>query len=493
MGVLAGAVALVFLTGCVAERDEPAPSIGSRATTDASPQELVWSSCGVSECATLIVPLDWDDPTGETIGLELTRFPARGGAIGSLVINPGGPGSPGTGFVEHFRGTAGSRLLDSYDIVGFDPRGVGLSNPVECGPAPIVNAYVVTDYPMASQADVDAQWQRNRDFAEACRDQSGAIIEHMDTVSVAKDMDVLRAALGDEALNFLGFSYGTQLGYTYAQLFPGRVGRMVLDGALDPSNSENQLVAGLAGGYEMALAGFIEWCHAEGDCPLDSDPVVARQQVEDMAMDAIDDPVPATRDDVNGNLMAFGIVNALTDSAQWPWLSQAFAEVLREGTANTMLESADWYLSRNTATGAYDSNFTLALYGVVCGDSTAEDDRDWAGMQETIALTEAESPTFGWWYATWLNCDDWPFLADERVTNLEATTDAPPILVVGTTRDPATPYGWAESLTAQLGHATLLTYEGFGHTAYGRSNSCIIDAVDGFLVDGTMPATGTVC
>jgi pimeloyl-ACP methyl ester carboxylesterase len=260
---------------------------------------------------------------------------------------------------------------------------------------------VVTDYPMASQADVDAQWQRNRDFAEACRDQSGAIIEHMDTVSVAKDMDVLRAALGDEALNFLGFSYGTQLGYTYAQLFPGRVGRMVLDGALDPSNSENQLVAGLAGGYEMALAGFIEWCHAEGDCPLDSDPVVARQQVEDMAMDAIDDPVPATRDDVNGNLMAFGIVNALTDSAQWPWLSQAFAEVLREGTANTMLESADWYLSRNTATGAYDSNFTLALYGVVCGDSTAEDDRDWAGMQETIALTEAESPTFGWWYATW--------------------------------------------------------------------------------------------
>ena len=441
----------------------------------------------------MAVPLDWDDPTGETIGLELRRLPARGEAIGSLVFNPGGPGVPGAGSVDDFRTIAGDRLLDSYDVVGFDPRGVGLSNPVECGPAAAVDAYVVTDYPMASQADVDAQWQRNREFAEACRDRSGAIVEHMDTVSTAKDMDMLRAALGDEKLNFLGFSYGTQLGYTYAQLFPERVGRMVLDGALDPSNSENQLVAGMAGGYEMALAGFIEWCHAASDCPLDPDPTVARQQVEDMAMDAIDDPVPATREHVNGNLMAFGIVNALTDSAQWPWLSRALAEVLREGTADTMLESADWYLSRDSATGAYDPNFTVALYGVVCGDSTADDDRDWTGMQETMALTEAESPTFGWWYATWLNCDDWPFLADERVTNLDATTDAAPILVVGTTRDPATPYAWAESLTAQLGHATLLTYDGFSHTAYGRSNSCIIDAVDGFLVDGTMPTPGTVC
>jgi pimeloyl-ACP methyl ester carboxylesterase len=491
------AVAVVALTACTPERNQVTPSgTPSPAPTaglDVYDQEIAWEDCGELECGSVRVPLDWTNPTGETIELRVNRLPATGDPIGSLLINPGGPGGSGLDLTEYFGSMAGEDLLAAYDVVGFDPRGVGTSTPMNCGDASVVDEYYITDWPMDSQADIDAAVQRNEEFGALCRENSGAVVENMDTPSAARDMDVLRAVLGDEKLNFLGFSYGTQLGATYAQLYPQNVGRLVLDGAVDFLISEQEQGVGQARGFEKSLRNYIEWCHDENGCPLDPDPETARQQIHDVAFDAIANPLQGANGDVNGNLMVYGIVVTLYDEASWPYLSLALDEAIDDGTATIMGELADFYLDRDGAAGEYLSNSTIAFTGVACLDSDPNDTFAEADLRDMQAAMDEASPTFGWWFSAYTGCNGWPFAAHERITTLDATLDAAPILVIGTTNDPATPYEWAESLTERLGHATLLTYDGEGHTAYGRSNECIIEAVDGFLVDGVMPDSGTVC
>jgi len=491
------AVAILILAGCTPERTQVTPSgVPSVAPTlegELYEQEIAWEPCDELECGTLLVPLDWDNPAGETVEVKVNRLQATGAKMGSLLINPGGPGGSGLDLTAYFGGMAGEDLLEAYDVVGFDPRGVGQSTPMDCGDASTVDAYVVTDWPLETEADVEAARQRNVDFAGECREHSGAIVENMDTVSAARDMDLLRAVLGDEKLNYLGFSYGTQLGATYAQLYPANVGRLVLDGAVDFMLPADEQAEGQAVGFERALGNYIEWCHTEDDCPLDSNTDAARKQIHDLTIGAIADPLPGATGDVNGNLMVYGIVVTLYDEASWPYLTTALQEVIDHDTANIMGQLADFYLDRDPYSGEYTSNSTVAFYGVGCLDAEPGPPWDLAHVDQFRAQMEAASPTFGWWFASSVGCNSWPLQPNERVTSLDATVDAAPILVIGTTNDPATPYAWAQSLTQQLGHATLLTYDGEGHTAYGRSNQCIIDAVDGFLVDGKMPAEGTVC
>ena len=494
----AAALALLVLTACTPDKTQVTPSdTPSVAPTtggfDAYSQTLTWSKCDTLECATIQVPLDWNNPTGETIELKLNKLPATGKAKGSLLINPGGPGGSGLDLTESFGAFAGKDLLKAYDVIGFDPRGVGSSTPVNCGDTATVNAFIVTDYTLNTQAEVDAANQRNADFAKGCEAATGALLHNVDTVSAARDMDVIRALVGDEKLNYLGFSYGTQLGATYAQLYPDKVGQMVLDGAVDFLLSSDDQAAGQATGFEGALTNFVKWCQKEKDCPLDSNVDAALKQIHDVAFNAVGNPVPGNGIMVNGNLMVYGIVVTLYDEGSWQYLEQALAEVLQKHTADIMAQLADFYLDRDSKTGEYTSNSTVAFSVISCLDDEPEPVWDLAKVNQFKAQMEQASPTFGWWFGTSIGCGDVALHAAERITSLDKAASVSPILVVGTTHDPATPYKWAQSVTAELGNATLLTYDGEGHTAYGRSNQCIIDAVDGWLVDGKMPKTGTVC
>ncbi|MGC4175429.1 alpha/beta hydrolase [Demequina sp.] len=496
----ASALALLVLTACTPEKTQVTPEPGDTTAApttggfDAYAQQLNWETCGSVQCADVLVPLDWSNPSGESITVKINKSEATGDKKGSLLINPGGPGGPGLDFAESFVGSAGEDLLAAYDIIGFDPRGVGTSTPVDCGDADTVNEFIVTDWPLETQDDVDAANQRNTDFGNGCEAKTGALIQNVDTASVARDMDVIRALVGDEKLNYLGFSYGTQLGATYAELFPDHVGQMTLDGAVDFLLPTEEQSAGQAEGFERALTNFVNWCHKESNCPLVAGVDAAKKQIHDIAVDAIAHPVPTTTGgEVNGNLMVYGIVVTLYDEGSWVYLQQALDEVIEQDTAFIMGQLADFYLDRDSTTGEYLSNSTVAFSAISCLDEAEEPLWDLAKVDQFRAQMEAASPTFGWWFAGSTGCSGWPFHAKEIVTSLDNATSVQPILVIGTTNDPATPYAWAQSLTAQLGNATLLTYEGEGHTAYGRSNQCIIDAVDGWLVDGTMPDSGTVC
>lgn len=495
----ASAIALLTLTACTPDRTQVTPSdtpttAPTAGGSDVYAQKLNWTTCGELQCADVQVPLDWTNPTGETVTIKINKLPATGEAKGSLLINPGGPGGSGLDFTEYFGTSAGEDLLATYDVIGFDPRGVGSSSPVDCGDAAAVDAFVVTDYPLETEADVDAANQRNADFGAGCEKATGPLIQNVDTVSVARDMDVIRALVGDDKLNYLGFSYGTQLGATYAELYPDHVGQMVLDGAVDFLLSTDDQAAGQAAGFEGALTNFVKWCAGEDSCPLDSNPAAAKKQIHDVAFDAIANPVPTgDGQEVNGNLMTYGIVVTLYDEGSWVYLEQALDEVINKHTAFVMMQLANFYLDRDGSTGEYLTNSTVAFSAISCLDEPEEPAWDLARVDQFRALLEDASPTFGWWFASSTGCSDWPFHAHEIVTSLDKAASVTPILVVGTTNDPATPYKWAQSLTAELGNATLLTYDGEGHTAYGRSNQCIIDAVDGWLVDGVMPDSGTVC
>ena len=508
----ASAVVVLVLAGCtpgktqVSPPDEraetPAPSESAPPREPAVPvddvydQEVVWEECGRLECAVIQVPVDWSDPEGATTNLSINRHVATdsGARIGSLLINPGGPGGSGWNFTQQLVTVAGADLVASYDIVGFDPRGVGGSSPVECGAGELIDAFYLPDVAIDTQEQLDAAKEEVADFARNCRVESGAIAENVDTVSAARDMDVIRAALGDDQLYYLGFSYGTQLGATYAQVYPDNVGRMVLDGAVDFLIPSEDRSAGQAEGFENAFTNFLRWCNADGECPLGGSVTSQKAHVSELMEQAIANPLPTGTDwDLNGNLFIYGVVVTLYDENAWPLLKAAFEEVVEQDTASIMYELANFYLSRDGVTGEYADNSTWAFTAIRCLDSEPGEPTTIEEVQEFAALMEQASPTFGWWFSSGAGCEGWPWSADEHITDLDqAASVGDRQLVIGTTHDPATPLKWSVSLAERL-DATMLTYDGQGHTAYGRSNQCVIDAVDGFLVDGVMPAPDSQC
>ncbi|WP_296666236.1 alpha/beta hydrolase [Demequina sp.] len=496
-----------LLAACTPERTQIVPSDPAVPTSEASPavapedsavysQDASWSRCGELECATLQVPVDWSDPNGPTVDLAINRHAATDASarLGSLLINPGGPGGSGLDLTPAFVTSAGEDLLAAYDVIGFDPRGVGASTPVACGDAEDIDAYYLPDLTLDTQEQIDAARQATVDFAALCRDLTGPLIENVDTSSAARDMDVIRAVLGDDQLHYLGYSYGTQLGATYAELYPERVGRMVLDGAVDFTLDEETAAADQARGFEGALSNFIGWCLGEADCPLDANPETARQQIKDIALTARDEGYRAAGgSEVNGNLMVYGIVVTLYDEASWIYLEAGLDEVLNDGTADIFFQLGNFYLDKDSGNGDYLSNSTWVFTAIGCLDAGEVDPTTVASLADFRAVVEEASPTFGWWFASALGCDGWPWQSKDPVTSLDAADGAAPILVIGTTNDPATPLAWAESLSEQLASSSLLIWDGEGHTAYGRSNQCVVDAVDGYLVDGVMPSSGMRC
>lgn len=457
-------------------------------------QEPTWTACyEAAQCATVSVPVDWAAPEGEILDLAVVRLRATNDdRIGSLVINPGGPGASGVQYVGRFgRQVTSEALRERYDVVGFDPRGVGQSRPVDCLPDAEMDAYLARDSDPSTAQGLAEMTAEARRFAQGCAASAGPLLAHVDTRSAALDMDVLRAALDDERLNYLGKSYGTLLGATYADALPHRVGRMVLDGALDPASGNTDVVVGQAAGLERALRAFVQDCLDRRECPLSGDVDDGVDQVRTLLRRVDAEPLPtgdAARP-LTEPLAVTGVVAPLYSQDSWPQLGAALADAF-DGDGRALLAAADSYADRRPD-GRYDSNLLEAFPAVNCLDYPVDDDP--VSMREVERLTTQASPTFGRYLAYGeVLCGQWPVRPVRTPAPVRAS-GAPPVLVVGTTGDPATPYEWARSLAEQLESGRLLTWEGEGHTAYGRGSACVDGAVDRLLLDGELPGEGATC
>lgn len=494
------AVLALLLAACVGPREQttvtPSPPTSTPSAVQGLDaiygQTLDWQPCGDLECATLVVPLDYGDPDGDTIEVAVNRHPATGERIGSLLINPGGPGGSGIDALSTIAlPRFGDEVVARYDLIGFDPRGVGKSTPVTCVDGPAMDELVAADYDTSTDEGIAQAEAAFGTFGAACLQNTGPVLEHVDTVSAAKDMDVLRAVLGDDTLTYVGYSYGTQLGATYAALFPDQVGRLVLDGALDPTLSSQELAEGQAAGFESALRAYVTDCQGGANCPLTGSVDDGLAQVKSLLDRAKRSPLPTSSDrTLTGSLAFSGIALPLYDETSWPYLTMGLEGALVDGDGSVLLQLADLYYDRD-ADGTYSSNSTEAFWSIGCADDRST--TDIAEMREQAAAIEAVAPTVGSFFGYGgVTCAQWPVPEAGGLDDYSAA-GAAPILVIGTTNDPATPYAWAESLAQTLDSGTLLTYEGEGHTAYGRSNACILDTVDAYLIDGTVPDEGTRC
>ena len=452
-------------------------------------QQLTWSSCrSHDECAKLEVPLDYAHPGAKTIKLALLRVPASDASarLGSLVVNPGGPGAPGTDYAAS--GSFGRALQQHYDIVGFDPRGTGGSAPVDCLSDSDLDKYVATDPDPETPAEVKTYSSWVTRMGEGCATKSPDLAAHVSTVEAARDMDILRAALGEQQLDYLGASYGTKLGSTYADLFPPRVGRFVLDGALDPKVGTREVNLAQAAGFEVELRAYVKHCVEQGDCFLGDSVDAGVTKIQQILADIDDHPIPVGSRELTGGLALFGVITPLYDRSYWSYLDQSLKGALR-GDGTMLLAWADIYSDRGPS--GFKDNSVEANWAINCLDDPTSASP--AQIKKEIPTFEKASPTFGASVA-WMmgGCASEKFKAAEKPPPVGAP-GANPIVVVGTTRDPATPYAWAKSLAKELDSGVLVTRDGDGHTGYNQGNSCVNDAVEGYLVDGTVPQDGLRC
>ncbi|MDX3851001.1 alpha/beta hydrolase [Streptomyces sp. AK02-01A] len=459
-------------------------------------QKLAWRACGVAgfQCATMKAPLDYAKPNGTQINLAVARKKATGPGkrIGSLLVNPGGPGGSAVGYLQGYAGIGyPAPVRARYDMVAVDPRGVARSSPVECLSGKEMDAYTQVDQTPDDKAETDRLATSFKQFAQGCERRSGAILPHVSTVDAARDMDILRGVLGDKKLSYVGASYGTFLGSTYAELYPKRTGRLVLDGAMDPSLPARTLNRDQTAGFETAFRSFATDCVKQADCPLGTESaaeVSTRMKAFFKTLDAKPVPTGESRE-LGESLATTGVIAAMYDESAWPQLRGALTSAM-DGDGAGLLALADSYYERES-NGSY-ANLMFANSAVNCLDLPPA----FANAAEVTAAApsfEKASPVFGRGLA-WasLNCAYWPTKATGAPHRIEAK-GAAPIVVVGTTRDPATPYKWAQSLARQLSSGTLLTYDGDGHTAYGRGSDCIDTAINTYLLEGTPPKDGKKC
>lgn len=476
---------------------EPEP--GAQDAPDPALQEyyaqgLDWQPCesdGDHECTTLEVPVDYTDPGGETVRIALLKVPAAepDRRIGSLVVNPGGPGAPGTSYAAAGSTVFREPLLDRFDVVGFDPRGTGSSDPVDCLSDEELDEFLAADPAPDTPTEVEGVTEGLEDFFEGCEERSDRLVEHVTTVETARDMDVLRAALGESELTYLGASYGTKLGATYAELFPERVGRLVLDGAVDVSASSRELTLGQAEGFQRALEAYVADCVDQGDCFLGDSVDAGLQRIADFLDEVDAEPLPAGDRQLTVGNAFYGIITPLYVSDYWYLLSESLQAAF-EGQGAPLMALADVYASRNPD-GSYRDNSAEAIYAINCLDDPSS-----TPPEEIPALVddvEEISPTLGEVFAwSLVGCLGFDLRATEEAPEIRAE-GAAPILVVGTTRDPATPYEWSEALADQLDSGVLLTRDGDGHTAYNSGNECIDTTIEDYLVAGTVPEDGKTC
>lgn len=503
--LLASATAAILaLTGCSLF---PVPDSTSTPTgEDVDPglaayygQSLVWSSCyDDMECATAVAPMDWAAPSDHPdIELALVRHRASGESHGALFVNPGGPGASGVDLIAQNLDYAVSEdLQKNFDVVGWDPRGVGRSSAVDCLDGPQLDEFLFgtpSSEPGTPgyREEVAAQAQP---FVAGCEVKTGELLNFIDTASTVRDLDMLRAAVGDEKLNYLGYSYGTDIGTRYVDRYPQRVGRVVLDGAMDPTVSRFDINLAQTKAFADALRAYLADCLEGTDCPFSGSVDDAIGQIDAIfdRLDAAPLRGPDGRE-LTASYLSTAITSALYDEGTWAYLTTAFAEVGR-GESSTAFRLADSYVGRGED-GRYASNFFQAFIAISCIDYPVE--RDPAVLAEQASQLAAVDPFADEAGATDAEgdvvCQQWPYEFSGTPAAAVTGAGAAPVLVVGTTGDPATPYQWAVSLSEQLQSGHLLTRVGEGHLAYTSGDPCVISAVDAYLIEGTVPEDGARC
>jgi len=512
-GVALLAVLTLLLAGCGFLDDEgeekslPEPSLSPSPMESAGPegargpdraldryyrQKVTWEDCRTGDqCTRIEVPLDYAKPEGRSIELSVIKVPAaeKKQRVGSLVVNPGGPGGSGVNYAANASAYFGSEIRNAFDIIGFDPRGVGESTPVDCLPDGQVDELVATDPDPDTSAEIRTADGLLADLGKGCVERSGALASHISTVEAAKDIDVLRAVLGDARLSYFGASYGTFLGATYADQFPDRVGRMVLDGAIDPSVSTLRMNLVQAHGFEVALRAYVGHCVGQGRCFLGRTVDEGTQRIRKLLDDVERRPLPGSgRRELTAGNAVYGIWAPLYNEDYWSILDNALEAALG-GNGAPLLALSDAYTSRGP--DGYLDNSLEALYAVNCldhDDSIAATD-----VPRYVDRFEKASPTFGAIFAYGLaSCASWP-IHTGRVPEPLRAEGSRPIIVIGTTRDPATPLAWARALAGQLDNAVLVRRDGDGHTGYHAGNQCVDRVVESYLVSGKVPQEEVDC
>ena len=474
--------------------DAPAPAQSG----DAGEGAIEWSPCEDDmaaqaglECATLDVPLDPSTPEGSTIELALARQPSTGpeqDRVGSLIVNPGGPGGSGIEFLASAATAFPTDLTDQFDLVTFDPRGVAASSPVRCLDDATKDRQLAGDLSPDTAEELDRAVADRKEFLAGCEANSSEMIRHMSTADVAADLDRIREAVGDDELTYLGFSYGTEIGAAYATLFPDTTRALVLDGSVSPTATSEEEATTQALGFERTLANFVTACDADSGCALgpDAASVIAATRASLAA-----EPVVVSTDSgertMGADLFDFGLATALYDTSVWGTAAEAIRDI-RSGGGALMFSLVDRQLGRQPD-GTFD-NSSDSQSMVSCADETERPtaEEGAAAAQRIQAVAPTFGPALGW---STLGCLGWP----QALNPLPKLTGAgaPTVLVIGTLGDPATPYEWAEQMSESLEDAVLLTYEGDGHTAFLRAGPCIDDAVVAYLVDLDLPDGGARC
>ncbi|GAA4686836.1 alpha/beta hydrolase [Frondihabitans cladoniiphilus] len=460
-----------------------------------------WTHCGGSYwCGSIQAPLDWSDSSTSSIHLALMEHRPSGTAQGDLLVNPGGPGESGVDLVGSDVSNAVDSAVSSKDnVIGFDPRGVGYSSAVKCLDAKGTDQYLYGILPGAigSSEWLAADRANAKTFASACEKNSKGLLAHVDTASAARDMDLIRADLGDPKLDYLGYSYGTYLGTIYAGLFPTKVGRFVLDGADDPWAETGGGIVAQTSGFEGDLKTYVTACLAEkkeavgtSTCPLTGTVDQAMTSISGLLSSVATTPLKAKDGRMLGaSTLATAIVDPLYSTAEWPDLTTLFASTLHGDPAEAFTLADDY--NERSPKGTYETNTTEANTAINCLEGGA--DVSTGEMRKEAAQLTKAAPVLGPYEGyTDVTCDEWPV----KPLAFPAPVTAPgagPILVLGTTGDPATPYAEAKALAKQLSSGHLVTRYGQGHTAYDLGNTCIDTTVDAYLVHGTVPSHDPLC
>jgi pimeloyl-ACP methyl ester carboxylesterase len=498
IAVLAGAV---LLTGCGAPF--PGSTAGKAEPTETTEpdlsayfdQSIDWTPCkNGAECATVAAPLDWEHPSPETdIQLAMARHGALDGdPQGSLFMNPGGPGISGVEYVSLYpEYVVDEELRRAFDLVSWDPRGVGSSSAVDCYSDRELDTFL---FDVPESVPYSPEWvgemeRWGADFANACADNTGDLLGFIDTVSTARDLDLLRALVGDTHLNYFGFSYGTLIGALYADLFPENVGRMALDGVADPSADVFEQVVNQMKGKDRALRSYLEGCVADG-CPFTGDADVDIAAIAELYQEL--DRSPLAHADgrlLNSGALDLAMSFSLYEEDWWPDITAMFLEV-EAGETKTAFEMVDLYFGRQ-ADGTYLDNSAESLYAISCVDYRTETDP--AVLQRRVEELDQITPLVTWDYSfPDPICSKWAYPPRDRVKPVTGK-GAPPILVIGSVGDPATPYEGAVAVAEQLESGVLISANRVDHIAYDEADPCINDPVNSYFLTGEAPKADVKC
>ena len=478
-------------------------------------QDLTWTDCtddatGTAfQCATVTVPLDYDNPQGKTITVALKKLPSTSSSPrGSVFLNPGGPGGSGISLIESqaelYKSGDLSEVLANYDVIGFDPRGVGQSTPITCWTPEDVQAILAGQAEMpsylmtaGSAADIVAQGSRE---ATACQEHTEVpeILDHADTRSVARDMDVMRALVGDKDLNYLGYSYGTYLGAVYTELFPDNIGRVVLDSAMDPTMARQEPMEGDAAAGEQSLRTYIESQQGQAGFPLSgtTDEAVAQLAAFLDGLDA--DPLTVSGSGTSlDRTKAVDAISALVTASpdKWPLLTEGLSQAMNAHDGTTLKTNAESVSGDNTPpTTEKQVVEKLQLINVFSANRCLDfpDTGNEASWDTALASYRHDYPVFhSALPQTDAFCHGWGHTSKTKAVDVD-TEATNPVLVVGILHDPQTPYPWSQALVSRIRNSHLLSVDMYGHGATGR-NACTSAKVSDFLVNGTLPSGGQVC